>query len=83
MALAGFGSPVQEIALERPGDREFVRDRAYMIDDADEIAISELSNSLLTDMAIPIIVVAIESMERYGGGGKGVVPSVPRRCPAS
>jgi uncharacterized protein len=72
MALAGFGSPVQEIALERPGDREFVRDRAYMIDDADEIAISELSNSLLTDMAIPIIVVAIESMERYGGGGMRV-----------
>jgi uncharacterized protein len=69
VASAAPYSGAQEIAIERPGDREFVRDRAYMIDDADEIRISEISDALLTDQAIPIIVVSIESMEQYGGAG--------------
>lgn len=55
------------IALERPGDREFIRDLAYMVDDADEIKIKETCDKLLTDKAIPIVVVTVEDMARYGG----------------
>jgi uncharacterized protein len=51
-----------EIDIERPGDREFVRDLADMIDSADEQRIREMCDKLLTDKATPIIVVTIASM---------------------
>jgi len=58
-----------QIALERPGDREFVLDKANMISDADEQRIKQLADRLLTDKAAPIIVVTIESMSQHGGAG--------------
>lgn len=58
-----------EISLDRPGDREFVRDQADMISAADEHAIREICDKLLTDKATPIIVVTIESMAQHGGAG--------------
>ena len=58
-----------QIDLPRPGEREFVRDQAGMIDDADEKAIRETADKLLTDKATPIIVVTIDSMSAHGGGG--------------
>ena len=57
------------IPLERPGEREFTRDQAHMIDAADEQAIRKIGDKLLTDKATPIIVVTIESMAAYGGAG--------------
>ena len=57
------------IPLERPGEREFIRDQAQMIDAADEQAIREIGDKLLTDKATPIIVVTIKSMAAYGGAG--------------
>jgi uncharacterized protein len=57
------------ITIERPGDREFVRDLAGMIDAADEEKIRALCDKLLTDKATPIIVVTIESMAKHGGEG--------------
>ena len=56
-----------QISLERPGDREFILDKANMIADADEQKIRQLADTLLTDKAPPIIVVTIESMADYGG----------------
>ena len=56
-----------QISLERPGDREFILDKANMIADADEQKIRQLADTLLTDKAAPIIVVTIESMADYGG----------------
>jgi len=61
--------PPGRIPLERPGDRQFVLDKANLISDADEQKIKELADRLLTDKAAPIIVVTIESMAQYNGGG--------------
>ena len=60
---------VGPIALAPPGDREFVLDKANLISDADEQKIKQLADQLLTEKAAPIIVVTIESMAQYGGGG--------------
>lgn len=58
-----------QIALERPGDRQFVVDKANLISEADEQKIREIADRLLTDKAAPIIVVTIESKSQYGGEG--------------
>jgi uncharacterized protein len=55
----------QTIKLERPGPREFVIDRANMIDPSDISSIQGECDELLTDHTIPLFVVTIESMGRY------------------
>jgi len=56
-----------ELTLDPPGDREFVRDLAGMLDENTTKQIKELCDKLLTDKATPIIVVTIDSMAKYGG----------------
>lgn len=63
---ADFGS---DIDIERPGERQFVLDKANLISDADEQTIKQIADKLLTDKATPIIVVTIESMAKHGGAG--------------
>jgi uncharacterized protein len=58
-----------EISLERPDQREFVRDLVGMIEPADEEKIRSICDKLLSDKATPIIVVTIESMAKHGGAG--------------
>ena len=58
-----------EIDLERPGDREFVRDLAGLLDVPQVEHIKGLCDKLLTEKATPIIVVTIESMAGHGGEG--------------
>lgn len=58
-----------EITLERPGDKEFVRDLAGMLDDAGKTRIREIAGKLLSEKATPIIVVTIDSMAEWGGEG--------------
>ena len=58
-----------EIDIERPGDRDFILDKAGVINADDQQAIRELCDKLLTDKATPIVVVTIDSMEAHGGGG--------------
>lgn len=65
--LSAVPASALEITVERPGDREFVRDLANMIDPADEDRIRQTCDKLLTDKATPIIVVTIESMAKHGG----------------
>lgn len=59
----------QEFDLQPPGDREFVSDKAQMLDAAAVEQIRAVCDKLLTDKATPIIVVTIESMAQHGGGG--------------
>ncbi len=65
--MAGNTARALEISLERPGDREFIRDLASLIDAEEEERIRELCDKLLTDKATPIIVVTINSMAEHGG----------------
>jgi hypothetical protein len=55
------------IDLERPGDKEFVRDLAGMINPADKAKIVQVCTDLLKAKATPIIVVTIDSMATHGG----------------
>lgn len=54
-----------EIDLKAPGDREFIRDLAGLIDAGDREHIRKVCDSLLTDKATPIIVITIESMAKH------------------
>ena len=65
----GLGATAQDISIDRPGEREFIRDLANLIELDDETQIRETSDKLLTDQAIPIIVVTIDRMANYGGSG--------------
>ena len=64
-------SPLQalEITLDRPGEREFVRDNAHLLSPQDETEIRALCDQLLTDKATPIIVITIDKMSDHGGDG--------------
>ena len=58
-----------KITIDRPGDREFIRDEAKLISTEDAAKINQLGDKLLTEKATPIIVVTIESMAKHGGAG--------------
>jgi len=58
-----------ELELNPPGDREFVRDLAGMLDPSSIEHIRQVSDRLLSERATPIIVITIESMAKYGGEG--------------
>ena len=58
-----------EITIEQPGDREFIRDMAGMLDSESKTKIVELCDKVLSDTATPIIVVTIDSMAKHGGAG--------------
>ena len=54
---------------DRPGDRDFIADQANIIDPGDEGRIRQLCDATLSDVAVPIIVVTIESMVAQGADG--------------
>ena len=58
-----------KISLERPGDREFIRDLAGILDEKSKEEIKSTCDKLLNEKATPIIVVTIESMSAHGGAG--------------
>ena len=68
ITLYSVPSLAQEFDLQPPGEREFVSDKAGMLDEAAVARIREVCDRLLTDRATPIIVVTIESMGQHGGG---------------
>ncbi len=57
----------QVIQLPRPGERDFVVDKADLITPEHEQQIKQVCDKLLTDTASPLIVVTIESMATYLG----------------
>jgi len=57
------------IKLERPKPREFILDKADLIKPADREKIKKICDKLLTEKAVPIIVVTINSMADHGGAG--------------
>ena len=69
LLVATTTSTAAEISLDRPGDREFVRDNANMLTKPDKAEIVAICDKLLTDKATPIIVITIDRMSNHGGNG--------------
>jgi uncharacterized protein len=59
----------ERIGLDPPGQREFILDKANLLDSATKAQIQQECDKLLTEHATPIIVVTIPSLAQYGGGG--------------
>lgn len=53
------------INIPRPDEHDLVQDRAHLLTERDEREIRVTTDLLTTDMAIPIVVVTIESMKDY------------------
>jgi uncharacterized protein len=69
LCSAAAGAEGFRLNLERPGEREFVRDLAALITEPDQQKIRGIADKLLRDKATPIIVVTIKSMTEHGGEG--------------
>ena len=67
--LAAAPAWAVDITLDRPGDREFVRDYADLLSTQDEAEIRSRCDKLLTDKTTPILVLTIKSMRDHGGEG--------------
>lgn len=61
-----LGQEEDLIKIARPGDREFVVDKANLLPPAARQEIQAISDRLLTDKAIPLIVVTIPSLADHG-----------------
>lgn len=57
-----------DLSIERPGEREYVRDFAGLVTELDEQAIRERADAVFEESGVPILVLTIESMEQYGAG---------------
>jgi uncharacterized protein len=67
LAYLAPGALAEPLTLDKPGEREFVRDLADLITAEDEQKIRETCDRLLSEKATPVIVVTIESMAKHGG----------------
>lgn len=67
MATTPLAAAAQAL-VERPGQRDFIVDRAGLIAEDDEKRIRELCADLLDQNGSPIVVCTVESMAKYGGG---------------
>ncbi|MBI2434885.1 MAG: TPM domain-containing protein [Candidatus Hydrogenedentes bacterium] len=68
LALAVVAAPTASarlIALDPPGEKDFILDKAGLISTEDAARIKETCGKLLFDKAIPIVTVTIESMAQY------------------
>lgn len=61
-----------QIPIPVPGDKEFVIDRAGLIDDQSRSEIVAICDGLLREKAITIVVVTIESMSKYSQEDMGI-----------
>ena len=67
VAMHALRASAQEFDLQPPGDREFISDKAGMLDEPSATHIRAVCDKLLTEKATPIIVVTIDSMSQHGG----------------
>jgi uncharacterized protein len=63
--LVTLAGAAQTIDIPRPGDREFLVDRAYMVSPPDRARIVEACDRLLKERAIPVVVVTVPSLAAY------------------
>ncbi|MEM1109721.1 MAG: TPM domain-containing protein [Planctomycetota bacterium] len=70
--LMTYPAAATRLTLERPGDREFIRDIAGLLSPAQVRQLQQRCNTLLDDQGVPIFVVTINSMADFGGRGMTV-----------
>ncbi len=58
------------LTLDRPADREFVRDLAGLLSPAEAAQIRRRCDQLLTDAAVPVFVVTLDRLADHGGTGR-------------
>jgi uncharacterized protein len=70
VALAGTATVAGDlrIDLDPPGPREFILDKANVLDSATKDKLQKTCDKLLTDKATPIVIVTINSMAEHDGG---------------
>ncbi len=68
-ALCSVLCLAQDIELAPPPPGEFVLDLAELLSPEEEQALNELGAAVLSEKAVPIIVVTIDRMADYGGAG--------------
>ena len=61
-----------KLTLERPGDREFVRDTARLLSPGEAGQVRQRCDQLLTDAEVPLFVLTVASMAEHGGEGMTV-----------
>ncbi|MCF6311552.1 MAG: TPM domain-containing protein [Verrucomicrobiales bacterium] len=60
-----FSASAEELSLNPPGGREFVKDHAGLLDKVSRFTVRSIGGALLRDQTIPIMIVTIESMDKY------------------
>jgi uncharacterized protein len=69
LALVPLVADAQNLTIDPPGERAFVQDLARMVQPDDVMAIRAIGDKLLSEQAIPLVVVTIDSMAKHGGTG--------------
>ncbi len=69
VGLSALSASARVLSLDPPGDRDFILDKAQLINGADQAQIKQTCNILLTERTTPIVVVTIKSMADCGGAG--------------
>ncbi|NOZ23890.1 MAG: TPM domain-containing protein [Planctomycetes bacterium] len=64
------GTEAQQLTYPpQPGERDFIVDEAGLLSPEDAAQIKKICDKLLTEKAVPIIIVTIPSMAKYGAKG--------------
>ncbi|MCF6283634.1 MAG: TPM domain-containing protein [Candidatus Hydrogenedentes bacterium] len=78
LCIAPFTAFAQNINIDPPADDAFVQDLAQIVAADDVVEIRRIADELLSDRGIPIIVVTVDSMSQYGGGGSWRIETFAR-----
>ncbi len=62
----------QDINIPKPGDREFLVDRAYMMSPSDKDQVTAVCGQCLKDRAIPIVVVTVSSIGEHAADNPSI-----------
>ncbi|MEW6354904.1 MAG: TPM domain-containing protein [Planctomycetota bacterium] len=70
LAVLSAGMEAQQLTYPpQPGERDFIVDESGLINPEDAANIKDICDKLLTEKAVPIIIVTIPSMAKYGAAG--------------
>ncbi len=68
LGMGAVSASAQVLNIDPPGERDFILDTAYLINEEDQAQIKQVCDTLLTERATPIVVVTVNSMDAHGAG---------------